>query len=158
MLVVDADTLLQGQLVLLGSARIDGRFEGGLVCASVEIGPDGFFEGTVIAEQLTVSGQIVGTARARHVHLSATAIVEGELHHERLSMDETATLVGESRRVTRFEMPSEYRTLVARERRVDDDFQRLSAESRVRRADEADRARVAFERLRARFPVPRATL
>ena len=138
MLVVDADMVVEGQITLLGSARIDGRFRGVLVCTSIEVGPDGFVEGTLIAERLVVAGQIIGIARARMVHLADTAIVEGEIYQERLSMDEAATLVGESRRDPGFEMPLAYREMQARERRIDDEFARMSAESRVRRTEEAD--------------------
>jgi cytoskeletal protein CcmA (bactofilin family) len=155
MLIVEADMMVVGQLTLLGAARIDGRFEGSLVCRSIEVGPDGYVEGTLVAEDITIAGQLVGAGWGRRIHLAGTAIVEGELHQEQLSMDEKASLVGESRRQARFEMPAPYRNLLERERRAASEFEEMSAEARVRRAAEADQSRVAFQQLRARFPAPR---
>ncbi len=152
MLVVDADTILEGELTVLGTVRIDGLFRGQLSCTSLELGIDGVIEGTVMAERLIVAGQIIGVARARVVHLYATAILEGELHQEKLSMDDEATLIGESRRLKVFNMPPAYLGLVAREQQLDAEIDRIETEARVRKADSADDVQAAFDQLRARFP------
>jgi cytoskeletal protein CcmA (bactofilin family) len=155
MLIVEADMVVQGQLTIVGAVLLEGRFEGTLVCSRLEIGADGYLLGRVITSELVVGGQIVGSACARSVHLLGTAIVEGELQHEQLRMDLSATLVGESRRHQRLDMPSAFLELEARARQVESDFRSLEIESRSRRADEAVTAKAQFERLRARFPAPR---
>jgi cytoskeletal protein CcmA (bactofilin family) len=155
MLIIEADMVVQGQLTIVGTVRLDGRYEGTIVCSRLEIGPDGYLLGDAVADELMVAGQIVGSVRARRVHLAATAIVEGELNHTELQMDEAAALVGESRRHKILEMPPVFQDLVARARFAEDDFRRLETEHRVRRAEEAVTARDQFERLRARFPAPR---
>ena len=156
MLIIEADMAVEGQLTVIGTVRLEGRFEGTLVCSRLEIGTDGYLLGHVTAGEILVAGQIVGTAQARTIHLAATAIVEGELRHEQLRMDEAAMLVGESRRHARLDMPAAYLTLESKARHAEDDFQRLETESRVKRTEEAVSARVQFEQLRARFPTPRA--
>ena len=155
MLIIESDMVVQGQLTIVGTVQLEGRFEGMIVCSRLEVGPDGYLLGQAIAGELVVSGQVVGTIVARQVHLTGSAIVEGEVKHEQLRMDEAATLVGESRRQQRLEMPPAFLALEARARQTEDDFRKLETESRVRRAAEAVNARTQFETLRARFPSPR---
>lgn len=155
MLIIESDMVVQGQLTIVGTVQLEGRFEGTIVCSRLEIGPDGYLLGQGIAGEVVVAGQIVGSLVARQIHLKNSSIVEGELKHEQLQMDEAATLVGESRRHARLEMPQAYLTLVDRARQTEDDFRRLETESRVRRAADAVNARAQFETLRARFPSPR---
>ena len=152
MLIIEADMVVQGELTIVGTVRLEGRFEGKLVCARLEIGTDGYLSGTAVAKDLVVAGQIVGSAMALKVHLKSTAIIEGEVTHLQLRMDEAATLVGESRRAGRMDMPRSFLDLEERARRADLDFATLQTASRVRRVDEAMSAQAQFEQLRARFP------
>lgn len=154
MLIVDADTVLEGELTVLGAVRVDGLFRGRIYCTSLEIGVDGVIEGSIMTERLIVGGQIVGSAKARVVHLHATAIVEGELHQEKLSMDGDAALFGDSRRLKAFDMPAAYLGLVERERQIDAEIDRIETEARVRKADEAAAVDAAFDHLRTKFPSP----
>ena len=94
MLSIEADMVAQGHLVMLGTLRLEGRFDGTIVCTRLEIGIDGFMFGRVFAHELKVSGQLVGEAQARFVHLVDGAILEGQVAHEQLQMDESAALVG----------------------------------------------------------------
>ena len=158
MLIIEADMVTQGQLTIVGTVQLEGRFEGTLVCSRLEIGTDGYLLGNAVTGELVVAGQMVGTVCARHVHLLDTAIVEGELKHEQLRMDEAATLVGESRRHQRLEMPPAYLALEARARHTEEDFRSLETASRNRRAEEALTAQAQFETLRARFPARRMSV
>ena len=158
MLIIEADMIVQGQLTIVGTVRLEGRFDGTLVCSRLEIGTDGYLLGHVVTGELVVAGQIVGEVAARQIDLTATAIVEGELRHEQMRMDEAATLVGESRRQSCLEMPPEFLALEARARQAEDDFRRLETANRVRRTEEAGLAQAQFATLRARFPAPGASV
>ena len=153
-LIIESDMIVQGQLTIVGTVRLEGRFDGALVCTRLEIGTDGYLMGQVVTGELVVAGQIVGQIRARLADLKPTAIVEGQLWHEQLRMDAAATLVGESRRQSYLDMPPEFLALEARVRQTEDDFRRLETESRVRWAEEAKSAQAQFAALRARFPAP----
>lgn len=153
MMTLDADMAAQGRLVVLGAVRLEGRFEGTIVCSKLEIGPDGYLFGNAITQELLVAGQLVGTVRAQRVYLTGSAILEGELSYETLRMDETATLVGESRRQGSLEMPAEYVAMATRARQTNEEFVNLEVESRVRRVAEATREEAQFKTLRSRFPV-----
>ena len=79
MLTIDADMAVQGQLVVLGTVRLEGRFDGAIICSRLEIGPDGYLFGSVVTEDLRVEGQVVGTVRAIRVHLTGSALLEDRL-------------------------------------------------------------------------------
>ena len=156
MLILEADMAAQGRLVVLGAVRLEGRYEGTIICSRLEVGTDGYLLGNVLALELQLAGQIVGTVRASRVVLLDSGILEGELFHETLQMDGSATLVGESRRQKSLEMPEEFTRMQTRARRTEDDIRNLEVEHRVRRVDEAIKAEAQFKLLRARFPVQAA--
>lgn len=156
MVIIEPNTVMRGDLTILGTVALDGRFEGRIVCSRLEIGADGYLLGDVVAGDIVVKGQIIGSVSAERVLLRNSALVEGELAHVELSMEEDATLVGHSRRQSRVDMPAAYRELGERARRTEEELQQIETESRIRQADEAIRLRPHFERLRARFPGPAA--
>jgi cytoskeletal protein CcmA (bactofilin family) len=47
-------------------------------------------EGNIIAEELTVGGRVKGTIRANRVKLKSTAVVEGDIYHRSLAVEENA--------------------------------------------------------------------
>jgi len=157
MVVIEADMATQGRLVVLGAVRLEGRYEGTIICSRLEVGPDGYLMGSVMTQDLRLEGQIIGTVRATRVHLLDSAILEGELYHETLQMEGAATLVGESRRQKSLEMPEEFTAMQVRATRIDEDFRNFEVEHRVRRADDAERAQVQFQLLRAKFPAAAVT-
>jgi cytoskeletal protein CcmA (bactofilin family) len=55
-------------------------------------------EGDVIAEELTICGQVKGTIHANRVKLNSTAVVEGDIFHQSLSIEENARFEGSSKR------------------------------------------------------------
>ena len=156
MLIIEADMVANGNLAILGTVRLEGRFEGTIVCTRLDVGVDGYLEGHAFTEELNLVGQIIGSAQARRVHLAPGALLEGELIHEQLRMDEQATLVGESRRHKALVMPAAYEALKSRRRLIDEDINNLEAQNRVRRADEAVKERIQYDALRARFPTQQA--
>ena len=47
-------------------------------------------EGAVVAEELTVGGHVKGTIHANRVKLNSTAVVEGDIFHRTLAIEENA--------------------------------------------------------------------
>jgi cytoskeletal protein CcmA (bactofilin family) len=45
-------------------------------------------EGDVVAEDLTIGGQVKGAIHASRVKLNSTAVVEGDIFHRSLSIEE----------------------------------------------------------------------
>jgi cytoskeletal protein CcmA (bactofilin family) len=54
--------------------------------------------GEVVAEELTVGGQLKGTIHANRVRLNRTGVVEGDIFHRTLAIEENARFEGTSRR------------------------------------------------------------
>jgi len=63
--------------------------------------------GDIIAEELTVGGHLKGTIRANRVKVVSAGIVEGDIFHRTLAIEENARFEGTSRRNENpVEMPS----------------------------------------------------
>jgi hypothetical protein len=147
---------MQGQLVSAGSIKLDGWFEGDIVCTQLEIGPDGYLLGKVIARELTVAGQIVGNVTAGEVRLLNGAFIEGDVRHVRLALEAGATLSGKSLRILGVHMPSHYLALEARAEAERADLDRVERQSLRAAAAQAvvdyrryQEARTKFTRNRA---------
>jgi cytoskeletal protein CcmA (bactofilin family) len=54
-------------------------------------------EGVIAAQELTISGRFKGTIQANRVTLTSSAVVEGEIHHRFLAIEENAWFAGMSR-------------------------------------------------------------
>jgi cytoskeletal protein CcmA (bactofilin family) len=54
--------------------------------------------GEVVAEELTVGGQLKGTIHANRVRLNGTGVVEGDIFHRTLAIEENARFEGTSHR------------------------------------------------------------
>src|SRR5215469_4046474 len=83
-----------GKIVGQGSLTIFGRVEGELV----EIAEGAQMEGDVVADELTIGGHVKGTIHANRVKLNNTAVLEGDIFHRALAIEEKARFEGMSRR------------------------------------------------------------
>jgi cytoskeletal protein CcmA (bactofilin family) len=54
-------------------------------------------EGAIAAQDLTIGGRFKGTIQANRVTLTSSAVVEGEIHHRSLAIEENAWFAGVSR-------------------------------------------------------------
>jgi cytoskeletal protein CcmA (bactofilin family) len=68
-------------------------------CASTVVIAEGAqMEGDVVAEELAIGGHVKGTIHANRVTLNNTAVVEGDIFHRTLAIEENARFEGMSRR------------------------------------------------------------
>ena len=54
-------------------------------------------QGTIAAQELTIGGRFKGSIQADRVTLTNSAVVEGEIHHRSLAIEEDAWFAGVSR-------------------------------------------------------------
>jgi cytoskeletal protein CcmA (bactofilin family) len=87
-----------GNVECSGSAQVFGRIEGELRATELVIGEGAQIEGSIQAQEVTISGRVKGTIRAIRVTL-LRANVEGDIFHRSLSIDESSVFEGASRRV-----------------------------------------------------------
>ena len=80
-----------------GEVQIDGQFEGTVRCKLLIVGSQGAIKGEIIADEVTVVGQVNGDIRGRKVELLSTAEVEGDILHESLEVQSGAFLNGNCR-------------------------------------------------------------
>lgn len=128
MFVVDAGTIMRGNITAAGTIKLDGWLEGDIVCSRLEIGQDGYLLGRVTAKELLVHGQIVGTVSADGVRLLPGAFVEGDVLHGTLSVEPGATLSGKARRIE-LQMPEDFLALEARAAAEHADMDRANRET-----------------------------
>jgi cytoskeletal protein CcmA (bactofilin family) len=86
-----------GNVECSGSAQVFGRIEGELRASDLLIGQGAQIQGTVIAQEVTVSGTVKGAIRANRVILHGGS-VEGDIYNRTLSIDENSVFEGASRR------------------------------------------------------------
>lgn len=95
---ISAGMTLVGKIVGDGHVKIFGRVEGELRASTVLICEGARVEAEVHADDLTIAGHLKGTIHANRVKLNSTAVVEGDIFHRSLAIEENARFEGSSRR------------------------------------------------------------
>ncbi len=92
--IISADLNVVGDLDGHGELHIEGRVDGNVRAHSLTVGEKGHIEGKVQVETLNVLGSIRGSVRAKSVILFKTAMVIGDVSHERLEVQAGAVVDG----------------------------------------------------------------
>ncbi len=92
--VIAAGLRIVGDVASSGAVHIEGEVDGDIRCAEIMIGEAGRVRGHITAATVVVLGNMAGTISARHVRLAHSATVEGEVIHERLTVEAGARLDG----------------------------------------------------------------
>lgn len=87
-----------GQVTSEGVVHVFGRMEGELRASSALISDAAHFEGKIIAQELTICGHVKGAIHATRVKLESSAVVQGDIFHRSLAIEENAQFEGRSRR------------------------------------------------------------
>ena len=87
-----------GKIIGRGALTIFGHVEGELRASTVVIAEGAEMLGDVVAEDLTVNGRVKGGINANRVRLGGTGVVEGDISHQTLAMEESARFEGRARR------------------------------------------------------------
>jgi cytoskeletal protein CcmA (bactofilin family) len=137
MITISVGTVMRGNLVTSGSVRLDGRFDGRLICSRLEVTSDGYANGYVSARDIVIAGQIVGRVEARSVTLSDGAFVEGDVRYASIVLESGATMTGKAVRAEADFTPPD---LLALEADLDvataqlDDMERTARDAMAERA------------------------
>jgi len=95
---ISAGMKIVGKVVTDGAVKIFGRVEGELQGSSIAIHDGAHIEGDILAQEVIVGGHVKGAITALRVTLQSTAVVEGDISHRSLTIDENARFEGISRR------------------------------------------------------------
>ena len=94
---IGSDMTVIGQIICKGVLKIYGLVEGEVIASNAIIADGARIQGDILAEELTVGGHVNGNIHALRVKLQTTAVVEGDIFHRSLSIDEHAWFEGCSR-------------------------------------------------------------
>ncbi|WP_247119660.1 bactofilin family protein [Kordiimonas marina] len=106
--IIGSDVQIEGNVKTRGELQLDGAIIGDLTCGGLVMGESGSVEGSISADSVTIRGAVSGEIRARAVRLEKTAVVDGDVYHESLSVESGAKLTGRFAHTT---SPSEAKTL-----------------------------------------------
>jgi cytoskeletal protein CcmA (bactofilin family) len=97
--VIGAETVLQGNITVETSLRIDGKVLGEVVCeGDVTIGEGGFVESSVTARNIIIAGSLRGMAKASEkLHILPTGNFSGTTMLNSIVIEEGGIFEGESK-------------------------------------------------------------
>jgi cytoskeletal protein CcmA (bactofilin family) len=148
MLTIALDTVVKAHIATVGTIVLLGRLEGNICCTRLEIGESGYLIGKATAEEISISGQVIGEIHALVVEVMRNAIVEADVYHKQLSLDEDATMTGASTRIDRLDIPAAMRDVALVVAAEEADFSSQSRDFTKRQNADAAARYSEFEQLR----------
>jgi cytoskeletal protein CcmA (bactofilin family) len=94
---IGSEMTVVGTLICKDLIKVYGLVEGELNASNALVADGARIEGEIVAEELTIAGRVKGDIHALRVKLQGTAVVEGNIFHRLLSVDENARFEGCSR-------------------------------------------------------------
>ncbi|MDJ0390373.1 polymer-forming cytoskeletal protein [Roseomonas sp. E05] len=94
MMLVAADSEVEGRLRSRGAVRVEGVLRGTLHAPLLLLEPGGLVEGTVHVERARLCGTLRGTVIAREVEVTRTAALDAELVYDEISIERGARVRG----------------------------------------------------------------
>ena len=92
--VIGPDVAVKGDVSASADLHIDGAIEGDIKCASLVQGESSQIKGSIVAESARLSGKVSGTITARELTILKSAIIEGDVHYDALTIEQGAQVDG----------------------------------------------------------------
>ena len=92
--VLAPNLVVSGNLVSEGNIHIDGTVEGDVQTVHLTIGASGVVKGRVFGRDVKISGRVVGSITACELVLEETAVIEGDVNYQSLSVARGARMNG----------------------------------------------------------------
>jgi cytoskeletal protein CcmA (bactofilin family) len=90
--IIARDLTISGDLVSLGVIEIEGRIKGSVRGNLVILRENGFVEGDIFADSLSIRGSFEGNINAQNINICSKAKVLGEIVYESLSVEDGACI------------------------------------------------------------------
>jgi len=98
--VLGPEVDIAGSVYIDAAVRLEGAIDGEIRCTELELTRIGRVRGTIVAERVTVFGEVTnGAIYANELALRPGCRVEAEIYHEHLQLDAGSYFDGKSRRV-----------------------------------------------------------
>ena len=92
--VIGTDVVIKGDVAASADLHVDGTIEGDIKCASLVQGEASSISGSVIAETARLSGRVNGSITARELTILKSAVIEGDVHYDALTIEQGAQVEG----------------------------------------------------------------
>ncbi|MGH6816928.1 MAG: bactofilin family protein [Hyphomicrobiaceae bacterium] len=96
--LIGTDLTILGNLLSKGDVQVDGEVQGDVHAAHVVVGERACVTGGIVASEVVVRGRVMGSIRGKKVMLQSSSIVEGDVYHNTLGIEQGAFFEGKSRR------------------------------------------------------------
>jgi len=93
--IIARDLKIEGEIISAGLIEIEGVVKGTIKGNSVILREEGYVEGTIIAESLSIRGKFDGTIRAQNISITSKAKVIGNIEYGSLSVEDGASIDGQ---------------------------------------------------------------
>ena len=97
--LISIGVALKGDVSGEAELHVDGTITGDIAVTRLMIGERGTVEGAIAADTVDIRGWVVGSIKAKQVHLYATATVSGDITQDQLTIDAGATFEGRSLKI-----------------------------------------------------------
>lgn len=97
-LTIPRKAIIEGVLEFPGPLIIEGTVLGDVRCTSVVIAERGSVDGAIVADAVTVLGEVSGEIFANHLTLKKASSVAANIFHKHLSLEDGCYFEGKSRR------------------------------------------------------------
>lgn len=97
--IIARDLKIDGELISNGMVEIEGNIKGTIKGNSVILREEGYVEGVIMAESVSLRGTFEGTIRAKNISISSKAKVHGEIEYGSLSVEDGACVDGQFKRL-----------------------------------------------------------
>ena len=92
--VLAPNLVVSGNLVSEGNIHIDGTVEGDVQTVHLTIGSSGVVKGRIFGREVKISGRVIGSITACELELEESAVFEGDIHYQSLSVARGARMNG----------------------------------------------------------------
>ncbi|MEM6826957.1 MAG: polymer-forming cytoskeletal protein [Pseudomonadota bacterium] len=92
--VIGTDVSIKGDVSASVDLHVDGTIEGDIKCASLVQGTDSRISGSVVAETARLSGKVEGSITARELTILKSAVIDGDVHYDALTIEQGAQVEG----------------------------------------------------------------
>ncbi len=101
--IISFGTKIKGNILSGDVVHIDGSLEGNIICEELIIGNRGHVYGQVRVKNLSIYGQLQGSAEAENVMIAKTARVSGDVFHRSIAVEPGGFIEGRCIRVEKKE-------------------------------------------------------
>jgi len=97
--IIARDLVIEGEISSAGLIEIEGHIKGLVKGNSVILREEGFVEGTIIAESLSIRGRFEGNIKAKSLNIANKAKIIGDIEYGSLSVEDGACIDGQFKRL-----------------------------------------------------------